>query len=144
VIQAIGQSYTPQKNRVNYPIANKNHTNFIYSHLEKRRISAYAGTPAFLYIILSGGLFMTCLANNIFKEKMQNLIWDGILRDKDEWEAFCRDKVRVDDFFYKSQTIIDLDCLIEKLDSFFPRILTKEEYTELKETWDKTKENIKF
>ena len=87
---------------------------------------------------------MTCLANDIFKEKMQNLIWDGILRDTKEWEAFCRDKAGVTDFFNKSQTIIDLDCLIEKLGSFVPGILAKEKYTELKEIWVKTKESIKF
>jgi len=45
---------------------------------------------------------MNCLANDIFnsnfKEKMQNLIWDDILRDTDEWEKFCRDKAGVTDF----------------------------------------------
>jgi hypothetical protein len=87
---------------------------------------------------------MDHLANDIFKKKMQNLIWDGILRDTEEWEAFCRDKARVTDFFDKSQTIIDLDCLIEKLGSFAPDILTKEKYTELKNKWDETKKSIKL
>jgi len=87
---------------------------------------------------------MNCLANDIFKEKMQNLIWDGLLRDEEAWESFCRDKTRVTDFINKSQTIIDLDCLIEKLGSFVPELLTKDEYSQFEEIWDKTKRSIKL
>ena len=87
---------------------------------------------------------MSCLANDLFKKKMQDLIWDGLLHDAKAWESFCHDKTRVTDFMDKSKTIIDLDCLIEKLGSFVPDILTKNEYDKLVEIWDKTKKRVKF
>jgi hypothetical protein len=87
---------------------------------------------------------MNCLANDIFTEKMQNLIWDDLLRDKNAWESLCHDKTRVTDFINKTQTIIDLDCLIEKLGGFVPDMLTNDEYTQLAEIWNKTKKVIKF
>ena len=91
---------------------------------------------------------MSCLANDIFKEKMQKLIWDDIwddlLRDKNAWESLCCDKTKLTDFMNKSQTIIDLDYLIEKLGSFVPDILKNEKYTQLTEIWKETKKTIRL
>jgi len=90
---------------------------------------------------------MSCLANTIFKEKMQNLFWvhwDSILKKKDEWERFCRNKSEVTGFIEKSMTVIDIDCLIQKLGGFDPAILEQNVYKELSEVWEKTKRSLKF
>jgi hypothetical protein len=87
---------------------------------------------------------MSCLANDIFEKKMQNLIWDDLLHDKNAWESFCCDKTKVTDFINKSQTIIELDCLLEKLGSFVPDILANDKYKQLTKIWKENKKAIRL
>jgi hypothetical protein len=75
---------------------------------------------------------------------MQDLIWDGILKDAKKWETFCKDKSKITDFMVKSQTIICIDCLIEELYSFVPDILEQQKYKELKAIWEKTIKSIEI
>lgn len=87
---------------------------------------------------------MNCISNTIFAQRMQNLIWDDILKNANDWETFCHDKSKVSDFMAKSQTIICIDCLIEKLGAFGEDFVKQENYKQLKESWEATKKNIKI